>query len=97
LRHPDTGGPGQTIGLSGSIIPFPANAKDRQESGDPRLSIEERYSSKEHYLELVRAAAHALVDDGYLLADDVSTAVQDASERYDALVRGVRDLQAAHD
>jgi hypothetical protein len=97
LRHPDTGGPGQTIGLSGSTIPFPTNAKDRQESGDPRLSIEERYSSKEHYLELVRAAAHALVEDGYLLADDVSIVIQDASERYDTLARGVRDLQAASD
>jgi hypothetical protein len=95
LRHPDTGGLGQTIGLSGSTIPFPASVRDRQESGDPRLSTEERYSSKEDYLELVRKAAHTLAEEGYLLAEDIDTVVQDASERYNALSRGARELQTA--
>ncbi len=63
----DTGGPVQTIGLSGSTIPFPASLRDRQESGDPRPSIEERYPSKENYLEIVREAACVLVEEGYLL------------------------------
>src|SRR5215510_12831003 len=40
------GGPGQTLGLLGSTMPFPATQVGREASGDPRPSIEERYASK---------------------------------------------------
>ena len=39
--------------------------------GDPRLSIEERYASKDQYLELVKQAAQELVGQRYLLEEDV--------------------------
>src|SRR5262249_46172696 len=61
LRHPDIGGPGQTLGLLGSTMPFPATQVGREASGDPRPSIEERYASKEDYLRRVQQAAEALV------------------------------------
>ena len=54
LRHPEMGAPdevvGMFIGLLGSTTLFPATKAEREASGDPRLSIEERYGSKEDYL-----------------------------------------------
>jgi hypothetical protein len=87
LRHPDIGGPGQTLSLLGSTIPFPATEAERQAVGDPRPSIEERYLSKEDYLGRVKQAAEALVQQGYLLAEDLPTVAEQASQRYD-LFRG---------
>jgi hypothetical protein len=87
LRHADIGGPGQTLSLLGSTIPFPATQNGRKVSGDARLSIEERYPSKEAYLNRVQQAAEALVQQGYLLAEDLPTVAAQASQRYD-LFRG---------
>jgi hypothetical protein len=87
LRHGDIGGPGQTLSLLGSTIPFPATQAERKASGDPRPSIEERYPSKEDYLRQVQQAAEALVQRGYLLAEDLPTITAQASQRYD-LFRG---------
>ena len=87
LRHPDIGGPGQTLSLLGSTIPFPATRAERQGSDDPRPSIAERYVSKEDYLGRVKQAAEALVQQGYLLAEDLPTVIEQASQRYD-LFRG---------
>jgi hypothetical protein len=87
VRHPDFGGPGQTLSLLGSTVPFPATRAERQATGDPRLSIEERYASKEDYLHQVQQAVEALVQQGYLLAEDRPTIVDQAAQRYD-LFRG---------
>lgn len=83
LRHPAIGGPGQTLSLIGSTIPFPTTRAAREASGDPRPSIEERYPSKEDYLRRVKQAAEALVAQGYLLAEDLPTVAEQASQRYD--------------
>ncbi|HEX2036028.1 MAG TPA: alpha/beta hydrolase domain-containing protein [Chloroflexota bacterium] len=81
-RDPTTGGEGQIINMQGSTIPFPVTA--REGSGDPRPSIAERYRDRADYLARVRDAAHELVAQRYLLAEDVDTVVQLAAERYDA-------------
>jgi hypothetical protein len=83
VRHADIGGPGQTLSLIGSTIPFPATRAARKASGDPRPAIEERYPSKEDYLRRVKQAAEALVKRGYLLAEDLPTVTEQASQRYD--------------
>ena len=44
-------------------------------TNDPRTSIEERYHSRDRYLALVSGAARDLVQQGYLLEDDVATLV----------------------
>jgi hypothetical protein len=89
LRHPDIGGAGQTLSLLGATIPFPATQAEREASGDPRPSIEERYGSKEDYLRRVQQAAETLVQQGYLLAEDLSTVMEQASQRYDLFQRRV--------
>jgi hypothetical protein len=56
--------------LQGSFIPFAATRAERLATGDPRLSIEERYPSKEAYLAQFRKATADLVAKRYLLPDD---------------------------
>ena len=71
--------------LMGSTIPFPATPEDRERTGDPRRSIAERYPRRESYLEQVRQAAQRLIDEGYLLAEDLELVVGQASRRYELL------------
>jgi len=97
LRHPDIGAPNQMMSLMGATIPFPATREEREARGDPRLSIAERYPSKTSYLAQVQRAAHALLEDGYLLAEDLGFVVDQASERYDLLWGDVREPQPAAD
>jgi hypothetical protein len=60
---------------SGQYIPFPKTKADRLASGDPRLSIEERYGTFENYASLLRNAFNGLVKSGYLLPADAETAL----------------------
>jgi hypothetical protein len=92
-RHADTGGTGQILAtgggsggtLLGATLPFPATRQQREATGDPRRSIAERYASREAYLEQVQQAAHALLQQRYLLAEDLATMVDQATRHYDAL------------
>ncbi|MCH8108242.1 MAG: hypothetical protein IIB30_07810 [Chloroflexi bacterium] len=97
LRHADIGGTGQTLGTLGSTVPFPVTKSQREASGDPRPSIEERYPSREDYLGRVRKAAQALAGERYLLADEVEPLVDQAAQRYDLLYQQVPQAQAAAD
>ncbi|MBM3226951.1 MAG: hypothetical protein FJZ47_24560 [Candidatus Tectomicrobia bacterium] len=85
VRRPEVGGPGQMLALLGSTRAFPATRATRQATGDPRLSIEERYDSKEDYLRQVHQAAETLVQQGYLLTEDLPTIADQAAQRYELL------------
>jgi Alpha/beta hydrolase domain len=65
--------------LLGSYFPFAATKKDRLASGDPRLSLEERYPTNEHYLRAIAQAAEALQKMRLLLAEDVDCIVKAAA------------------
>jgi hypothetical protein len=82
-RHPDQGAPEQSLRMLGSTLPFPSTPAARRRSGDPRLSIVERYASKEVYLEQVKKAAEALIAERFLLAADLEAIVRRAAWRYD--------------
>jgi Alpha/beta hydrolase domain len=94
LRHPQMGSPERLMSLMGSTIPFPTTSKERVGRGDPRRSIAERYPSRARYLEQVRQAAQRLVDEGYLLADDLELVVGQASRRYDLLAAAPEPVAA---
>lgn len=70
--------PGEACLFFGSTLPFAATEAARRASGDPRLSLAERYSSKADYVSKVQAAAQALVDERLLLQEDVAGYVQSA-------------------
>jgi Alpha/beta hydrolase domain len=55
---------------SGQYIPFPKTKADRLASGDPRLSIEERYGNIETYSSLLHNAIENLTRAGFLLPFD---------------------------
>jgi hypothetical protein len=63
-----------------------ATREQREAVGDPRLSLEERYESRESYLQRVRAEAERLVSERYVLAEDVERVVASAAERFEASV-----------
>jgi hypothetical protein len=93
VRHPTIGGGGQVLAsggasggtLIGATLPFPATREKRLASADPRLSIAERYASKDDYLQRLKQAAQTLVEERYLLAEDVQEIVDQASQHYDLL------------
>jgi hypothetical protein len=73
---------GELCGVNGSSLPLPATKADRLASGDPRLSLEERYPGgererAEHY----KRAVEKLVADRYLLADDAAKMIVAASRK----------------
>jgi hypothetical protein len=71
---------GSSFGASpiGGFIPFARTKAERTASGDPRLSLEERYKDHAGYVEAVKTAADALVRDGYLFAEDAANMVTQA-------------------
>jgi hypothetical protein len=87
LRHPQIGASGQLLSLTGATVAFAATKEERDANGDPRPSIAERYPSRHAYLDRVRQAARQLVEDGYLLAEDLELVVDQAAERFDVFAR----------
>jgi multisubunit Na+/H+ antiporter MnhE subunit len=67
--------------LTGSFIPFAFTRDQREASGDPRASLQERYESLDDYAARARAAARHLVHRRYLLQSDQAAAVHSAVEQ----------------
>jgi hypothetical protein len=87
FRKAGIGGTHLFYPLLGSYVPFASTKADRERTHDPRLSIEERYQSRDRYLKQVQDSAASLVKDGYVLADDVPSLVQRAGEHWDVLMK----------
>jgi Alpha/beta hydrolase domain len=86
FRNPSTGSPGDLVALLGASIPFPVTVAGRAAAKDPRRSIDERYPTRDDYIDKVRAAADALVRKGYLLVDDIERIVQRSTDNWDNIV-----------
>jgi hypothetical protein len=69
---------GQIRTNAGGFVPFARTKADRLASGDPRLSLDERYGTHEKYVAQVRAAAERLVRARYLLQDDADRLIAQA-------------------
>jgi hypothetical protein len=82
-RHPRAGAPDALAPYVGSYLPFPWTGAERQAAGDPRLSIEERYPTREDYLGRVALAAAWLVRQRLLLAQDVPFVIERAAAHWD--------------
>ena len=85
FTHPDAGDPDTLVALAGSYVPFAATKAEREAAGDPRPSIEERYGSRDEFMEKVEAVGHTLVGDRYLLADDLPAILDRAGRHWDLL------------
>jgi hypothetical protein len=73
---------GPSFGSSpiGGFIPFARTKAERTASGDPRLSLEERYKDHDGYVRAVKTAADKLVGDGFLLAEDAASMISQAEK-----------------
>ena len=87
LFGPGKGPPTEICSFRGSYIPFARSKQERLEAGDPRPSIQERYGSRDEYLGRVVAVALKLMDEGYLLSQDVPRILEIAAQRWDYLMR----------
>jgi Alpha/beta hydrolase domain len=69
---------GDACDLTGSYIPFAVTKAQRIASGDPRLSLQERYHSTAGYQAVVTAAVNSLVSQRLMLATDAAGAISNA-------------------
>ena len=73
-------------GLVGGFEPFARTKEQRLANGDSRLSIAERYSGRQDYLDKVRRAADGLVRQRFLRVEDVPAVMQSAERAWSAVV-----------
>ena len=71
-----------------STLVFARTREEREQRGDPRPSIAERYASREAYLAAVRAAAVTLAGARHALPEDVVAMVERAGQRWDWVMAG---------
>jgi Alpha/beta hydrolase domain len=87
LRDPSIGAGNLRLSFYGSFLPFTKTAAEREKSGDPRLSVAERYASREEYMGKFAEAAIKLIHERFLLREDLP-AVLERGEREWAEVAG---------
>jgi hypothetical protein len=71
---------GDLCALSGSVIPFAKTKAARNASGDPRLSLEERYGTQSGFVKAVEEASRKLVRERFLLQEDADRYIQAAKQ-----------------
>ncbi len=86
-RDPKTVAPEQLVDFAGSYIPFAKAKAERERTGDPRLSLEERYTGRAQYPGLVAEAGVKLIKGGYLLAEDLPALIERAGQQWDYAVK----------
>ena len=85
LRDPSIGAPEQRVAFEASYIPFARTVEERRKARDPRKSVEERYGSREDYLDRFGHALDALVEQHWILPED----------RGAVMLRGQQDWEEA--
>jgi hypothetical protein len=86
FRSETWGAPDTLIAMAGSFLPFAKTRAERERNGDPRLSIEERYTSRADYLRRVEDAANRLAEERFLLKEHVRAVVDAAGQHWDYLM-----------
>jgi hypothetical protein len=78
LRTGYAGGTHELVDFTGTYVPLPSTEAERRGTGDPRPSIDMLYRSWEEYQDVVESAAHSLVEQGFLLGEDVPAVLERA-------------------
>ncbi|SDI00686.1 hypothetical protein SAMN05660652_02715 [Propionivibrio dicarboxylicus] len=71
---------GQLCGISGTYSAFAKDAAERAGKNDPRPSVAERYKTRGAYLEQYSQAGRRLLDDGFLLDEDLARLIDHARQ-----------------
>jgi hypothetical protein len=69
---------GEQFWNTGSFVPFARTKAERDASGDPRPSIEERYTNHEAYIAAVQRACEERVHDRLMLREDADRFIDSA-------------------
>jgi hypothetical protein len=85
LRDPSIGAGDLRVSFLGSFLPFARNAADREKPGDPRLSISERYASREQYMGKFAESAKKLIQERFLLRDDLPAVLERGQREWDEI------------
>jgi hypothetical protein len=86
-RKASIGAPERLASEIGSYLPLPRTPADREKFGDGRKSIAERYASLEDYVGRISLAAINLVQEKFLLPEDVPTLIERARAHYEWATR----------
>ncbi len=86
LRDPGIGASDLRLSFYGSFIPFAKTAAEREKTGDPRLSVAERYSSREEYMGKFAEAAMKLIHERFLLPQDLPALLVRGNLEWDEVV-----------
>lgn len=84
LRNRTVGAENELLSLAGGYIPLAKNASERESAGDPRRSIAERYRDQDDYVRQFQAHARTLVDQRYLLEEELPALEAAAAKAYAA-------------
>jgi len=87
LRDPSIGASDLRLSFYGSFIPFAKTKAERDKTGDPRLSIAERYGSREDYIRKFREAATELMRERFLLPEDLPGLMERGSREWDEVTK----------
>jgi hypothetical protein len=86
LRDPSIGAGDLRLSFYGSFIPFAKTASEREKSGDPRLSIAERYASRDEYMGKFSEAAMKLIRERFLLREDLPALLERGEREWKEVV-----------
>jgi hypothetical protein len=83
LFNPASGPTAVLASMQGSYIPLARTRADRERGRDPRPSIEERYHDKDQYLGRLSKAALELIEQRFLLGEDLVPILRNAGRHWD--------------
>ncbi len=69
--------------MSFRTFPFPKQPPPRKKTGDPRLSIAERYRSRADYMARFTRATDQLVKERYILPEDRAALIHEGERDWD--------------
>jgi hypothetical protein len=72
---------GELLMTNGCVKAFARTKAEREAIGDPRLSTEERYSTHQAYVDIVKRTVDDLVEEGFLLLEDGEDYIEAAKRK----------------
>ncbi len=87
FRDAAIGAPSQRLPFQGSFFPFAKNAAQREQLGDARKSIAERYATRDEYLAKFAAATDDLIHQRWILPEDRAALLDRGAQEWDYLTR----------
>jgi hypothetical protein len=79
---------GYLSGLIGGFEPFAGTKEERAKNGDARLSIAERYTGRQDYLDRIKQAAEDLVQQRFMRGEDVPAVLLEAERLWNGVAPG---------